>query len=223
MLRPACSFPSALLACAIAGSSSSAWARDAARANALAESALVQAQQGDRRAAIRLYEAAWGVDARVEFMCAIAEQYDALAVAGELGDVRGASDSVEECLRVEGPTPRRARLARLREQVASRPAKPAMRTASIAVMISGAVLSAIGVPVLGLGIYNGSRCESACSGIGLFGTLAGGVVTGVGALHVAVGLGLWSVSAQRPFRAASTRALPSVAAGPRAISLTWKL
>jgi hypothetical protein len=92
-------------------------------------------------------------------------------------------------------------------------------------MIAGAALSLGGGLLLGLGISsNGCGClnSSDASGLGLFGPGAGVILLGVGGGHLVAGVVLWGVGGQPPRRSVSKWALPSVGAGPRAVSLTWR-
>jgi hypothetical protein len=96
----------ALIVCAMVATSSSARGQDPPNASALAERAAARAAAGDRFEAIRLYDAAYRADNRPDFLCAIGEQHEALAVAlgpFDEGDVRAAIRSYEACLSSGGP------------------------------------------------------------------------------------------------------------------------
>jgi hypothetical protein len=116
-------------------------ADDAPKATALAEAALARVKQGDLRTAIDLYEEAYAISPRREYLREIGAIYDTLAFAGDSRDVRLAILYLERALVDEGPTPERsnveARLARLRgwkARMRSEPMQPRLSQVPIQVM-----------------------------------------------------------------------------------------
>jgi hypothetical protein len=93
-------------------------AEDAAKAAVLAEAAAARSKQGERRAAIDLYDDAYAAAPRREYLREIAGLYDALALGGDPRDLRLAVNYYERYLADEGQTPERtameARIAALR-------------------------------------------------------------------------------------------------------------
>jgi hypothetical protein len=100
-----------------------------------------------------------------------------------------------------------------------------MRIAGIVLTLVGASVVAAGGIMMGVGLStNSCRCfnpDSDDTGVQLFGPFIGAFMMGVGGSHVLAGAVLWGVGAQRPSRAVSGWALPSITAGPRAVNLRW--
>jgi hypothetical protein len=93
-------------------------AEDAAKAAVLAEAAAARSKQGERRAAIDLYDDAYAAAPRREYLREIAALYDSLALGGDPRDLRLAISYYERYLVGEPETPERtameARIAALR-------------------------------------------------------------------------------------------------------------
>jgi hypothetical protein len=124
-------FFSAAVVVSILCSSPPARAEDAAKAGVLAEAAVARARQGERRVAIDLYDEAYAAAPRREYLREIAVLYDALAMAGDVRDVRLAIAYYERYLLGDDPMPDRAavqaRLAGIRAWKAKMPSQPMVR------------------------------------------------------------------------------------------------
>jgi hypothetical protein len=109
---------SLVLCLAVSVASPSARAEEGGKATALAQAAEARSRQGDLRVAIDLYDEAYALSPRPEYLRAAGKIYDELARAGDSRDVRLAILYYERSIAVDGDSPERAeveaRLARLR-------------------------------------------------------------------------------------------------------------
>ncbi len=99
---------SVALGVAVCLASPAARAEEAGKASALAQAAAVRARQGDVRVAIDLYDEAYALAPRPEYLLEIAKLYDALASVGDSRDVRLAILYYERSIAGEAQTAARA-------------------------------------------------------------------------------------------------------------------